>query len=41
MLRDVGEQARWAYLFDEALVSEQLADEWADDVWSDESDDEE
>ena len=34
------EQERWAYLFDEGLVSAQLANEWADVVWSAESDEE-
>jgi hypothetical protein len=36
-LRDDG-QSRWVYLFDEVLIDGQLANEWADEVWSDESD---
>jgi hypothetical protein len=33
--RDVG-QERWAYLFDTGSIDESTADEWADDVWTDE-----
>jgi hypothetical protein len=32
-------QERWAYLFDEGLVNTQLAEQWADEVWSPEDDD--
>ena len=29
------DQARWAYLFDEGLISGKEADSWADEVWGD------
>lgn len=28
------DQPRWEYLFNEGLIDEQTADEWADQVWS-------
>jgi len=32
------EQARWAYLFDEGLISGEEADSWADEVWGESED---
>jgi hypothetical protein len=29
-------QGRWLYLFDEGLVTEDVANEWADEVWDQE-----
>ena len=29
------DQARWAYLFDEGLISGKEADSWANEVWGD------
>jgi hypothetical protein len=37
-LREIGEHGRWTYLFDEALVTADMANEWADEVWAADSD---
>jgi hypothetical protein len=34
------EQARWAYLVDVGLIDRKTADEWANDVWGEETEEE-